>query len=85
MGEPINTPVSVVLGQFGADYFTDTAEHNGKWATVVALAPTTIDTLRYDDGITTLTGLTIPAGLSIYGRFNLIKLTQGSVLAYKYE
>lgn len=85
MGEPINTPVSVVLGQFGADHFNDTATHEGKWAAIVALTTTVIQTLRYDDNTTTLTDLILPAGLTIYGRFNLIQLSEGDVLAYKYE
>jgi len=85
MGEPINTPVSVILGQFGADHFNDTDAHEGKWAAIVALTSTVIQTLRYDDNTTTFSDLTLPAGLTIYGRFNLIQLSNGNVLAYKYE
>jgi hypothetical protein len=68
-------------GGFTATTSTGTAVTGGYWA-IQMLADTTFSSLlgNYDG---TLTGVTIPAGMTIYGPFNGYTVGTGKVIAYK--
>lgn len=83
--------------QFGAqgfDVITNTTKQcpvaGTEWFAVVAVTATVFEKLDAANiaingtpGNTALAGVTIPAGTTIYGTISGIKLTSGSVLAYR--
>lgn len=86
----INQPVP----DFGGDYYADTNLHtlnasgvlptNNQtgWAQVYAVTDTVFDAATKVN-ITNLSGVTIKAGTTLYGIFSAIKLTSGSIIAYR--
>ena len=68
----------------GSTLIDDTAEHSGNWGAITILENTVFETLTDStrDG-SAVGGVTFPAGLTIQGNFTVIKLTSGSVMAYK--
>lgn len=64
----------------GGLYIGDTNNHTGAWSAITTLASTTFTTCT--GNITGLVGATIPAGVTIYGRFTVIKLATGSVVVH---
>lgn len=88
--ENTNTQEAILksqMGGYGCHFISDTAAHTPTAGRVfVALIPL-VDTvisayLPTLDG-NTLTGVTIPAGTPVYGRFTTLTLTSGKVLAYQ--
>ena len=83
--DAINKVMKNTLGQCGSIIIDDTVEHTGPYVAVTALAEAVIDTSECDLGPLEdqPATITIPAGVTIYGRFNSIELDSGSVIAYK--
>jgi len=80
------------LGQAGAKFISDNAEHTGTFVAITMLEDTIFATLTPDDtangyGVGSYNGNsmateTIPQGVTIYGRWTTIDLTSGLVIAY---
>jgi hypothetical protein len=64
-------------------YITDTTNTPGSFGVIQCLADTVFETLTNTTGTGAITGITIPAGLCLYGNFTVVKLTSGKVCAYK--
>jgi hypothetical protein len=74
---------------YGAECITDTAVHTAAnmYIALQFIDDTVIEQFTTETGATitgnNLTGIIIPSGNTIYGRFKTIKLTSGKVFAYK--
>lgn len=68
-------------GEHGGLLITDTSAHTGVWDAIQALEATEA-TLVSSNLSGTLTGVPIPAGVTIFGHFSSITLTSGTVIAY---
>ena len=87
---------NAALGQAGSVFIDDTDIHTGPFVAIAAIedsvvdasdctniANTMVDCASGTTGASTMgTDFTIPAGLTIYGRFTSIELDSGKVLAY---
>jgi len=71
------------LGACGNIYIDDTAQHTGPYVAFTALEETVVDvsdcTLDMEDAA----DFTVPAGVTIFGMFQVLSLTSGKVIAYK--
>ena len=88
---------NAAMGQSGSVFIDDTAIHTGLFVAITAIEDSVVDASDCTniantmvDGLTGTTGaatmatdFTIPAGLTIYGRFEFFSLTSGKVIAYK--
>ena len=84
---------NAALGQGGAKFISDNAEHTGNFVAIQCLEDTVFATLTPADttngyGVGSYNGNsmaseTISAGITIYGRWTTIDLTSGAVIAYK--
>ena len=80
------------LGQAGAKFIKDTAEHTGSFVAITMLEDTVFTTLTPDDIVSgygvgsyngnNMSGETIPQGITIYGRWTTVDLASGLVIAY---
>jgi len=70
------------LGQNGSEHISDTSEHTGDFTAFQALEDCVIDDMTSADISGTLAGMVIPAGVTVWGRFESITLTSGSGIAY---
>ena len=71
------------LGQAGVILIDDTDAHTGPFVAIQALQDSAVDISECDKSfIEDVADFTIPAGLTIYGRFTSIELDSGKVLAY---
>jgi len=71
------------LGQAGVILIDDTAAHTGPFVAIQALEDAAVDISECDmSWIEDVADFTIPAGLTIYGKFTSIELDSGKVLAY---
>ena len=80
------------LGQAGAKFINDTAVHTGSFVAITMLEDTVFSVLTPSDtanGIgvgsyngNSMSGETIPQGVTIYGRWTTIDLASGMVIAY---
>jgi len=75
---------STALGQFGAEVITDTAARTSKnYAAITVLSAAEFSTLTGVDLTgNAITGFSIPAGITLLGRFTAVTLTSGRVIAY---
>ena len=83
---------NAALGQAGAKFINDTAVHTGSFVAIQCLEDTVFNALTPEDttngyGVGSYNGNsmaseTIPAGVTIYGRWTTIDLTSGLVIAY---
>jgi uncharacterized protein YcgI (DUF1989 family) len=72
------------LGQAGLILIDDDNEHTGPFVAIQALEDAVVDISQCDMSfIEDVADFTIPAGLTIYGRFASIELDSGKVLAYR--
>jgi hypothetical protein len=71
--------------QEGSTLFDDTDERSGNWGAILILEAAVFEVLTdaTRDGTTAITGITFTEGTILQGNFTTIKLTSGSVLAYK--
>ena len=88
---------NAAMGQSGSVFIDDTDIHTGLFVAITAIedsvvdasdctniANTMVDGASGTTGAATMaTDFTIPAGLTIYGRFEFFSLTSGKVIAYK--
>jgi hypothetical protein len=86
----LNAPISASLGQLGSNYIGDTTATTGQWGCIYCItdcAFTTLTSGNVPAGTVCMTGalagITLKAGMSIYGLFTAITLASGSVIAYK--
>ena len=88
---------NAAMGQSGSVFIDDTDIHTGLFVAITAIedsvvdasdctniANTMVDGASGTTGAATMaTDFTMPAGLTIYGRFEFFSLTSGKVIAYK--
>ena len=83
---------NAALGQAGAKFISDNAVHSGNFVAIQCIEDTVFNALTPADttngyGVgsyngNTMASETIPAGMTIYGRWTSIDLTSGAVIAY---
>ena len=83
---------NAALGQAGAKFISDTSVHSGNFVAIQCVEDTVFNALTPADttngyGVgsyngNTMASETIPAGMTIYGRWTSIDLTSGAVIAY---
>ena len=77
---------NAALGQAGSTFIDDTGQHTGPYVAVTAIEDSVVDVsdcTNIADTMTDAADFTIPAGLTIYGRFEVFSLASGKVIAYK--
>jgi uncharacterized protein YcgI (DUF1989 family) len=76
---------NAALGQAGSIFIDDTAQHTGDFTAVTALEDSVVDVsdcTNIDKTMTDAADFTIPAGVTIFGRFSVFSLASGKVIAY---
>jgi uncharacterized protein YcgI (DUF1989 family) len=77
---------NIALGQVGSVFIDDTAQHTGDFVAITAIEDSVVDVSRCTNIAETMedadVDFTIPAGLTIFGRFSVFCLTSGKVIAY---
>ena len=76
---------NAALGQAGSIFIDDTAQHTGDFVAVTALEDSVVDVSDCTDIANTMddaADFTIPAGVTIFGRFSVFSLGSGKVIAY---
>lgn len=75
----------ITSGQNGYVFIADTDDFVGDFRAIQVVAEATFATLT-DEGLNAdgevMTGVAIPAGTTLYGKFSAITLTSGKVIAY---
>ena len=74
---------NVVVGAFGCEVITDTAEHVGAFQAIQVLEEATLSAITMENLTGTLTGIALPVGAVIFGKMTSITLSGGKVIAYK--
>jgi len=77
---------NAALGQAGSIFIDDTGQHTGPYVAVTAIEDSVVDVsdcTNIADTMDDAADFTIPAGLTIYGRFEVFSLVSGKVIAYK--
>ena len=75
---------NAALGQAGVVLIDDTDAHTGPFIAIQALEDAVVDISECDMSfIEDVADFTIPAGMTIYGRFEYFSLASGKVIAYK--
>ena len=77
---------NAALGQAGSVFIDDTALHTGDFVAITAIEDSVVDVSDCTNIAETMedaVDFTIPAGLTIYGRFSVFSLASGKVIAYK--
>ncbi|RMG81349.1 MAG: hypothetical protein D6712_16510 [Chloroflexi bacterium] len=75
---------NVALGQGGVVVETGTTQVDGTFAAIQFIEGGAFSALAGNYTGDALTGVTIPAGTVLYGRFTSFTLSSGKVIAYKY-
>lgn len=86
-------PISLELGQLGANVIEDTAEYTGDWGVIqaltdVAFTKLTSSTMRSADDTAVYpaaswSGKNLFGGDRLFGRFSTIQLASGVAICYK--
>ncbi len=74
------------LGEHGSIFIEDTDAHSGLNCHAIQIIEDTVFTTLTDPTMEvadSISGITFPAGIIIFGAFTTITLASGSVLAYK--
>ena len=74
------------MGQAGSVFIDDTAQHTGDFVAITAIEDSVVDISDCTNIANTMedaADFTIPAGLTIYGRFEVFSLASGKVIAYR--
>ena len=74
------------MGQAGSVFIDDTAQHTGDFVAITAIEDSVVDVSDCTNIANTMEDaddFTIPAGLTIYGRFEVFSLESGKVIAYR--
>ena len=77
---------NAALGQAGSIFIDDDGQHRGPYVAVTAIEDSVVDVsdcTNIADTMDDAADFTIPAGLTIYGRFEVFSLASGKVIAYK--
>ena len=77
---------NAALGQAGSIFIDDTAQHTGPYVAVTALEDSVVDVsdcTNIEDTMEDAADFTIPKGVTIFGRFEVMSLASGKVIAYK--
>lgn len=70
------------IADLGGNYIYGTALNTGDWCELLILTATVLDAATKCN-ITNITGVSLPAGTRLPGMFSQIKLTSGTLIAYK--
>ena len=83
---------NIALGQAGAKFISDNAVHTGSFIAITMIEDTIFNALTPDDtsngyGVGSYNGNSmasesLPAGLTIFGKWTTIDLTSGACIAY---
>tara|TARA_Y100000593_G_C4083006_1_gene224775 strand:+ start:198 stop:476 length:279 start_codon:yes stop_codon:yes gene_type:complete len=74
------------MGQAGSVFIDDNAQHTGDFVAITAIEDSVVDVSDCTNIANTMedaADFTIPAGLTIYGRFEVFSLESGKVIAYR--
>ena len=77
---------NAAMGQAGSVFIDDTAQHTGDFVAITAIEDSVVDVSDCTNIANTMedaADFTIPAGLTIYGRFEVFSLASGKVIAYR--
>ena len=77
---------NAALGQAGSVFIDDSAQHTGRFVAITAIEDSEVDVSDCTDIANTMADavdFTIPAGLTIYGRYSVYSLVSGKVIAYR--
>ena len=77
---------NAALGQAGSILIDDTAQHTGPFVAITALVDAEVDVsdcTNIADTMEDAADFTIPKGVTIFGRFEVMSLASGTVLAYR--
>ena len=77
---------NAAMGQSGSVFIDDTAIHTGLFVAITAIEDSEVDVSDCTNIANTMedaADFTIPAGLTIYGRFEVFSLASGKVIAYR--
>ena len=77
---------NAALGQAGSVFRDDSAQHTGPFVAITAIEDSEVDVSDCTDIANTMADavdFTIPAGLTIYGRYSVFSLVSGKVIAYR--
>ena len=78
---------NLTFGQFGLRVLTGNATAGETFVAIQAMEESVISSdislLDGEGGDTTITSLTIPAGVTVFGRFVNLEVASGKVIAYK--
>lgn len=77
-----NVNVQNLKGEYGGIYITDNAAHVGDFDSIVALTACTANLVASNITGAAMNGVTIPAGVVLWGRFTSVTLTAGTCIAY---
>ena len=77
---------NAALGQAGSIFIDDTGQHTGDFVAVTAITAATVDVSDCTNITKSMTDadtdFVIPAGVTIYGRFSVFSLGDGTAIAY---
>jgi len=74
------------MGQAGSVFIDDDGQHTGDFVAITAIEDSVVDVSDCTNIANTMedaADFTIPAGLTIYGRFEVFSLESGKVIAYR--
>lgn len=75
---------ATAMGQFGAVVETGTSSVTGSFAAITVLDDATFSAISANDlSGDALTGIVIPKGITLFGRFTGFTLASGKVIAYR--
>tara|TARA_R100001443_G_scaffold117178_1_gene140295 strand:+ start:745 stop:1023 length:279 start_codon:yes stop_codon:yes gene_type:complete len=76
---------NAALGQAGSIFIDDTAQHTGPYVAITAIEDSEVDVSDCTNIANTMedaADFTIPKGVTIFGRFEVMSLASGKVIAY---
>ena len=76
---------NAALGQAGSIFIDDDLQHTGVFVAITAITDAVIDVsdcTNIADTMKDAADFTIPKGVTIFGRFSVLSLGSGTVLAY---
>jgi len=77
---------NAALGQAGSIFIDDTAQHTGPYVAITAIEDSEVDVsdcTNIADTMEDAADFTVPKGVTIFGRFEVMSLASGKVIAYK--
>ena len=77
---------NAALGQAGSIFIDDDGQHTGPYIAITALEDSVVDVsdcTNIADTMEDAADFTIPKGVTVFGRFEVMSLASGKVIAYK--